>query len=592
MQMRGILSIFIFLLIGISGFCQKLEMQLDSINPILKNDSHGDSIRKYLSVTMYSYPTPAYYSDVKNYKTKLKEPYLGMSAFYSNKLLVNPAFAIEKIPAILKYQNDSSFGDSHGFDSYSGKYAIPIFDSSGIIITVNGINQENADEYEFRVLENNTKVVLPWTTPKHFWKAYWMTKIADPKKIDTVTAYLGQFKDEYGKALIFQVRRKDMPDVIQASMSALWVSRTPKVVGIFTFSQLYDFLRLFKKQWMPNKAMMSMQDWTHDKTLLHLKHQFQSNENSIIFYLDDVVSTKDAIEYNVVQGNDSTGWRSNDFDLNFIWLKNLSPGNYQLKIRYSVQRQNMCIYPFTIKAAWYQTVWFKIGLILLSFLIIGFILLVLRSRNQARKIKTENVQKQLVQTELKSIRSQFNPHFVFNALSSIQGLITKNDSENASKYLIEFGDLMRDSLKASNSEFVSISKEIKMLENYLNLEKLRFGFTYQIITDENIDINAVEIPSLLLQPLVENAVKHGISALQEKGNLTVSFKKQKDDMIVSVTDNGKGFSENIETKGFGVQLTKDRIRLLNQTLHQQQITFSIVKNNNTQVIIHFKNWLI
>lgn len=591
--MSKIIFILSFFLIANNGFSQKLEMQLESINPILKSDTNGNSIRKYFSVTLYSYPSPAYYPNVKIYKTELKAPYLAMSAFYSNKLLVNPTFVVEKIPTIKEYKNDTSYLDGSGFDSYSGKYAIPIFDSSGIIITVNGINQSNANEYEFRVLENNRKVILPWTTPKHFCKTYWMTKIADPKKIDTVTAYLGQFKDSFDKALIFEVRRKDQPNFIQVSMSALWVSRTPKVVGDFTFSQLYDFLQLFKKQWTPDKYMMRMQDWTHDTSLLHLQHTFRSNENSIIFYLDDVVSTKEVIEYNLVQGNDSTGWCPNDFDLNFIWFKNLSPGNYQLKIRYSVQRQNVCVYPFTINAAWYQTVWFKIALIILGLLVIGFVLLLLRSRKQSQKIRTQAIQKQLVQTELKSIRSQFNPHFVFNALSSIQGLMTKNDSENASRYLIEFGDLMRDSLKASNSEFVSISKEIRMLENYLNLEKLRFGFTYQIDTDKNIDINAVEIPGLFLQPLVENAVKHGISALQEKGNLLVSFKKSNDDMIVYVTDNGKGFQHKDEEKGFGLQLTKERIKLLNQTLNQQLITFSTTRvNDKTQVTIHFKNWLI
>ncbi|WP_191967895.1 sensor histidine kinase [Rhizosphaericola mali] len=563
-------------------FCQKLEMQLNSINPILKRDTNGDSIRKYFSVTLYNY---------NNFRNSKKVP-LAMVAFYSNNLLVNPAFVKEKIPDIVKYKNDSS--NSIGFfDAYSGKYAIPIFDSSGIIFTVNGINQYNAHDYEYRVIENNRKVVLPWTTPKLFWKVYWMTKIANPKEIDTVTAYLGQFKAAYGNALVLQIRRKDSPNRLEVSMSALWVRRAPRVVGVFSFAQFYDFLQLFKKQWMPDKYMRDMQDWTHDTTLLHTRHQFNSNENSIIFYLDDVVNSKDAIEYNLVHGKDSTGWRINDFDLNFVWLKNLAPGNYQLKIRYSIQRENVCVYNFTIATAWYQTIWFKMMWVLLSVLAIGFGILLVRSNNLKRKIKIQGLKNQLVQTELKSIRSQFNPHFVFNALSSIQGLITKNDSENATKYLIEFGDLMRDSLKASNTEFSSISKEIKMLENYLNLERLRFGFTYQIITDENIDIRAYEVPNLLLQPLVENAIKHGISSLKEKGTLIVSFVKLEDNMVVSVIDNGKGFSDNMEIKGFGLQLTKERIKLLNHTLYDQQISLTIRrKNDHTHVILSFKNWLI
>lgn len=566
----------LFFIVNI-GFSQRLEMQLDSINPIIKNDSHGDSIRKYFSTTTSGH----FY----------KKDSLLIVAFYSNKLAVNYFHALGKIPQLKVNQNP---GNTYLYmaDSYPAKYAIPIFDSSGIIITVNGINQENVNEYQFRVFEDTTKIILPWTNIKLFSDSYWMTRIANPDKEDVVTAYLGQFKDEFGKALTFQVRKKDQPNSIQASLSALWVKWHPRVVGVYTFMELPDFLKIFKKQWV-SSGILKNEDWSKDSILLQLKHEFQPSENSLIFYLDDIINSRKIIEYNLVKGNDSTGWKINDFDFNIIWLKNILPGNYQLKIRYSVQRQNVCVYSFTVKAAWYQTFWFKIGLIVLGLLIISFVLLLLRSRSQSRKIKLQEIQKQIVQTELKSIRSQFNPHFVFNALNSIQGLMTKNDPENASKYLIEFSELMRDSLKAGNNEFISISKEIKILENYLNLEKLRFGFYYQIEVDKNIDTNAVEIPGMLLQPLVENAVKHGISVLQEKGNLMISFEKSGNDMWVYVKDNGKGLEKKDIEKGYGLQLTKERIKLLNETLNQQQIVFSLTRmNNKTQAMIHFKNWLI
>jgi LytS/YehU family sensor histidine kinase len=152
---------------------------------------------------------------------------------------------------------------------------------------------------------------------------------------------------------------------------------------------------------------------------------------------------------------------------------------------------------------------------------------------------------------------------------------------------------MRDSLKASDKEFVNIFTEIKILENYLALEKLRFGFDYQIKVSGEIDASAIEMPALFLQPLVENAVKHGISALQENGQLIVLFEKLNNDMVVSVNDNGKGFNPNDNTNGFGLQLTNERIKLLNQTLNGQHIEFLVKRTDNiTQVIIHFKNWLI
>jgi len=419
--MRGIV---IFLFLCFFWLCcqaQKPVMYLDSINPVILHDSHGDSIRKYFSITFFNYEN----SPSKNKKVLI-------AAFYSNKLAVNYRQALQKIPRLKEYGNPGTQSYIQLIDGYAGKYAIPVFDSSGITITVNGINPKNVNEFQFRVIEDKQKVVLPWTKPKLFCKAYLMTKIADPDKIDELSAYLGQFKEAYGKALTFQVRRISMPDSIEASISAYWVKWQPRVVGVFTFSQLPDFLNIFKKQWTSPMEDPNQSDWSKDTALLKLKKGFRYNENNLIFYLDDIIKSKSIIEYNLVNGKDSTGWTVNDFDFNLVWLKNLSPGKYQLKIRYSVQRNNICSYVFTVRAAWYQTVWAKAALSLLGILAGGFLLLLWRSRKQAEKLKEQSISKQLVQTELRSIRSQFNPHFVFNALSSIQGLITKNDSQNAS----------------------------------------------------------------------------------------------------------------------------------------------------------------
>ena len=581
--MRTAFTILLFFTLCQICQAQELKMELDRIHPTILNDSHGDSIRKHFSFSIHNKSGRLF-----------KEKSLTMLAFFSNKLAVNHEYALQKIPQLklirIPKTSEASFKP---LDSYSGAYAIPILDSTGIMITVNGINRQNVSQYEFRILEDDKKVVLNWRKPRLFAKAYMMTKNADSTKIDDSTAYLGRFKGKYGKALTFEVRDINYPDSVNISMTAYWVKWKPKVVGVFTFSQLPNFLTIFKQQWKRMSYGETAKDWSADTTLLKLKKNFRHDENNLIFYLDDIVLSKNIIEYRLLKGSDTGKWMVNDFDFNLVWLKNLSPGKYELQIRYSVQRMNICKYTFTIKAAWYQTILAKLGLTMLGVLAIGFVILLWRSRKQAQKLKAQGTQKQIVQTELKSIRSQFNPHFVFNALSSIQGLITKNDADNASKYLIEFSTLMRESLKATNNEFVSISSEIKILGNYLNLEKLRFGFKYQLNITHEIDTNAIEIPSLFLQPLVENAVKHGISSLQENGQLLVSFEKKDNDMLVQVVDNGKGFNEKEMASGFGLQLTKERIKLLNQTLSGQEIIFSVTRmNDKTQVTIHFKNWLI
>ena len=187
-----------------------------------------------------------------------------------------------------------------------------------------------------------------------------------------------------------------------------------------------------------------------------------------------------------------------------------------------------------------------------------------------------------------------NPHFIFNALSSIQGLINKQDIKGANNYLSDFAKLMRESLNNNNNEQTPLKQELSILDTYLKLEQLRFGFKYEISIDENINVYETDIPSLLLQPLVENAVKHGVSDLGDKGLIILNIHKQQDDMVIAISDNGKGFSPDQSTNGFGLRLTTDRIKLLNELLKGQQITFEVKGNSpgGAKIYLTFKNWFL
>lgn len=218
--------------------------------------------------------------------------------------------------------------------------------------------------------------------------------------------------------------------------------------------------------------------------------------------------------------------------------------------------------------------------------------LLLINRRQKAKFKKEEAKRQLTQAEIKSIKSQFNPHFVFNALSSIQGLITKNDIEGAYRYLNDFSLLLRNSLSQSEKEFVSLSKDLELIENYLKLEQLRFGFRFEIALEKAINKTEIEVPALLLQPVIENAVKHGISNYYDKGLLTIDYKINEDNLVVCIADNGSGFNPRARN-GYGLKLTEERIRLLNKTLKDRQIGWNI-KNieQGTIVTFIFNNWLL
>ncbi|MBS1735696.1 MAG: histidine kinase [Bacteroidetes bacterium] len=191
--------------------------------------------------------------------------------------------------------------------------------------------------------------------------------------------------------------------------------------------------------------------------------------------------------------------------------------------------------------------------------------------------------------ELKAIRSQLNPHFIFNSLSSIQGLINTNKIESANVYLSEFSNLMRNTLTESDKIFQPLDKEINMLETYLKIEQLRFQFEYSIKVDGNAVLNQIEIPSLLLQPLVENAIKHGVSGLREKGKVDIHFYLKNRNLFAEIEDNGNGLSGKKNPNGYGLKLTDERILLLNK-IKGQHIEKKIFRmNNKTVVQIIFTN---
>ncbi|HRQ49210.1 MAG TPA: histidine kinase, partial [Agriterribacter sp.] len=275
-----------------------------------------------------------------------------------------------------------------------------------------------------------------------------------------------------------------------------------------------------------------------------------------------------------------------------VWLNNLSPGSYRLEIRYVAQQENVTGFYFEISKAWYQTILFKAISTVLMVAFIGFIVLSIIVVKQRQKTLSEETRKALLQLEIKAIHAQFNPHFVFNALNSIQGLINKEDIKGANKYLSVFGQLMRNSLANSDKNLITLSEEIGILETYLQLEQLRFGFIYRINVSPEINKYEVEVPSLLLQPLLENSIKHGIAGLRSDGIIELLFERENNDLLIRLSDNGRGFDPKVETKGYGLKLTKDRINLMNRILEGQSIQMDMVSTPGfaTNTIISFRNW--
>jgi LytS/YehU family sensor histidine kinase len=175
---------------------------------------------------------------------------------------------------------------------------------------------------------------------------------------------------------------------------------------------------------------------------------------------------------------------------------------------------------------------------------------------------------------LKSLRSQMNPHFIFNALNSVNHFIAQQDERTANKFLSEFSQLMRLVMENSQEDFIALQQEQEILALYLKLEHYRFRdkFDYEIITDEAINTEALQVPPMLIQPYIENAVWHGLRYRESKGTLLLRIQKESGNLLVEITDNGIGRKKSAELKtknqkkhnSTGLKNIEERLSIINK----------------------------
>ncbi len=201
---------------------------------------------------------------------------------------------------------------------------------------------------------------------------------------------------------------------------------------------------------------------------------------------------------------------------------------------------------------------------------------------------------------LKSLRSQMNPHFIFNALNSVNHFVSQHDERTTNKFLSEFSRLMRLVMENSQEDFISLQKEQEIISLYLKLEHYRFRdkFEYAIDVDPSINPETIDIPPMLVQPHIENAVWHGLRYKETKGLLNLSFRKNSHKLLVEITDNGIGRKRSIELKtenqkkqnSTGLKNIEQRLNIINRVYHSNyQITIEDLDpatQSGTRVTIH------
>lgn len=250
-------------------------------------------------------------------------------------------------------------------------------------------------------------------------------------------------------------------------------------------------------------------------------------------------------------------------------LFNIKSGEYLILIKGKNIGTNENFIPYSLKInispPFWMSWWFVITVILVVALALTYYLQqkFIRIKNKAK------LDKRIAETKLQALQSQMNPHFVFNAMNSIQNFVIDNHTDEALWYIGEFSKLIRQTLEFSSKQWISLTDEVRYLNRYIELENLRRTkkVKYSIFIAQNSELHPIEIPPLLLQPIVENVFIHAFDKLSVNPKLTVNFILKTDHLQCQITDNGKGFDSKKQQAQHskGIQLVDERIQLLSGT---------------------------
>jgi sensor histidine kinase YesM len=230
--------------------------------------------------------------------------------------------------------------------------------------------------------------------------------------------------------------------------------------------------------------------------------------------------------------------------------------------------------------------------------LLGLIIKRIEQKSKNAEVKLAVKLKEMEELKMTALQSQMNPHFLFNSLNSINNFVLKNDIEKASDYITKFSKLIRVILNSSSSPTSSLTEELAVLALYVKLEQMRVngGFDYIVTVDENLKLDHIKVPTLFLQPFIENAIWHGIMKKEGDKEIELSIKEVKGNVICIIRDNGIGINKARELdqitqkkRFFGTETTENRIRVLHQnksvTIETKDISVGL--KTGTQVSISF-----
>lgn len=413
---------------------------------------------------------------------------------------------------------------------------------------------------------------------KNLWMVTEGSLVVLNAKRDVVTMY-----DQHlgiDKELTYGLSYKDKSGKLYFSAASGYYSIDPRTFNTQSKPPqiVLSNFRLSNQLILPGESNILLQDiaLTNKITLRHNQNIF-----SIDFASVDFVDPNANRHLFMLQNYDRS-WNVPGFDRRATYF-NVPPGIYVFRVRavnaygkWSERSVTIEIIP-----AWWSRWWFHLAVLIA--LVAGIYFLIKWRLNEKFRLQMERSEKEkelsrlqhrTSQLEMHALRAQMNPHFLFNSLNSINRFILQNNSEQASGYLTKFSRLMRLILQNSQHEMIPLENELEALKLYLELEAVRFDhhFSYVIRVDEDLDMLALKVPPLIIQPYAENAIWHGLMHKEEKGNLVIELKEEAGYLVCSITDDGIGRKKAAELKSksasthksMGMKITADRIASMRQ----------------------------
>lgn len=313
----------------------------------------------------------------------------------------------------------------------------------------------------------------------------------------------------------------------------------------------------------------------HKKTDIQTDHTLSHTENYLHLIFDAIGFRKLPVTYrHRLRGLDST-WLESEFQQ--VQYTNLSPGFYEFTVQAKIGSQGAWSNPQSIKLRitppYWKTTWFRLVILLVVVGLVALASILWTKRVRRNEQMKAQVSLEMSRLELRALKAQINPHFIFNAISSVMFYLSQNQADDAESYLERFSRLIRMVLEKSEKSSVPLNEEIELLRHYVSLESERFdGAEIEFdVAYEGINPEEVNIPPALFQPYIENAIWHGLKPKKGQRLISLSFSKETDSLLVLIEDNGIGraASAKIGTgkrkhRSLGMMITSRRIEILNR----------------------------